>query len=673
MDGRLQEQREDASVLPRNLGDLVFGALQTSQNYFSGDIAEVRLYDNDLTASQVQRLATELDATYNLPDVTPSAVGTDVRGAMQGQNATAYVRIPFDSPDPSLFDSLALRMQYDDGFVAYLNGVEVARSNAPTSLAYNSSASTSREGNPLTVETFNLSASLGLLRAGTNLLAIRGLNASAADGDFLVLPELIGSKLHADQLAYFATPTPGGPNADPFLGLVAPVAASVNRGFFNAPFAVTLSVPTPGAQILYTLDGSEPTATHGTPYTGPIPVSGTTTLRAGAFQAGYLSSPTVAQTYLFLDDVLQQSPDGSAPAGWPTSWGNNVVDYGMDPDIVNNPLYGPELEAALEAIPTLSLTTDLANLFDPATGIYANAYQQGEDWERPASVELINPDGSKGFQINAGLRIRGGYSRSGDNPKHSFRLFFRGDYGASSLDFPLFGAEGADSFAKVDLRTAQNYSWSFGGDPNNNFVAELFARETMRDMGQPYTRSRFYQLYIDGQYWGLYETEERPEANYGASYFGGNKDNYDVIKVESGPYTTQATDGNFDEWNRLWQGVTDPSVNLASDAAYDKLQGKNPDGSDNPAEEVLVDVNELIDYMIVNLYGGNLDAPISWFLKTTRPTTSSRSATARAARASSSSSATPSIRCSTSTRTAMAPIPPARTSRSSTPSSCTSS
>ena len=95
-------------------------------------------------------------------------------------------------------------------------------------------------------------------------------------------------------------------------------------------------------------------------------------------------------------------------------------------------------------------TTDLANLFDPNSGIYANAYQQGEDWERPASVELINPDGSQGFQIDAGLRIRGGYSRSGDNPKHAFRLFFRGEYGASSLDFPLFGAEGADSFQKVE-------------------------------------------------------------------------------------------------------------------------------------------------------------------------------------------------------------------------------
>ena len=84
-------------------------------------------------------------------------------------------------------------------------------------------------------------------------------------------------------------------------------------------------------------------------------------------------------------------------------------------------------------------------------------------------------------------------------------------------------------------------------------MAEVFSRDTMAAMGDPYTRSRFYQLYIDGQYWGLYETEERPEANYAASYFGGDSANYDVIKVETGPYTTQATDGNFDAWYRLWK------------------------------------------------------------------------------------------------------------------------
>ena len=154
---------------------------------------------------------------------------------------------------------------------------------------------------------------------------------------------------------------------------------------------------------------------------------------------------------------------------------------------------------------------------------------EGRAWERPVSVELINPDGSEGFQIDAGLRIRGGYSVSGGNPKHAFRLFFRDEYGQAKLKFPLFGDEGADEFDHVDLRCSQNYSWAFEGNPQNTDVRDVFSRDVQGETGQPYTRSRYYHLYINGQYWGLFQTEERSEASFGESYMGGNKEDYDVV------------------------------------------------------------------------------------------------------------------------------------------------
>jgi len=620
VDGRLEAERDDAGVASRNVADIIFGAIQTGTGFFSGEIAEVRLYGNDLTASQVSRLAIELDQTYGLPGVATPTVATDVRAIMQGVNSTVYVRIPFEAPDPSAFDALTLLLQYDDGFVAYLNGVEVARANAPSTIAYNSSATTTKGSNPTFAETFSLTAHLGLLQTGTNLLAIRGLNVAAGDEDFLIRAELIASKLLDSSPAFFATATLGAPNGQSYLGVVEAPSASVPRGFYASAFTVAISTATVGAEIRYTLDGSAPTIDTGFTYTTALTVSSTTTLRMAAFKTGFLSRPSTAATYLFLADVVTQSANGSAPPGWPSGWGINEVNYGMDPDIVNSPTYGAAaLAAALKAIPSISINTSLANLFDASTGIYSNARQQGKDWEREASVELLNPDGSAGFQINAGLRIRGGYSRDASNPKHAFRLFFRGEYGASSLVYPLFGAEGATEYSKIDLRTAQNYSWSFGGDGNNNMVAEVVNRDASREMGQPYTRSRWYHLYLDGQYWGLYQTEERPEANFAATYLGGSADDYDVIKVESGPYTTQATDGNFDAWNRLWQAATDVTAPLSSNANYLKLQGKNPDGSDNPGYEVLVDVDNTIDYMLVILYGGNLDAPISNFLGNTAP------------------------------------------------------
>jgi hypothetical protein len=170
------------------------------------------------------------------------------------------------------------------------------------------------------------------------------------------------------------------------------------------------------------------------------------------------------------------------------------------------------------------MVMDLKDLFDPETGIYVNAIQRGAEWERPCSIELIYPDGTDGFQINCGVRIRGGYSRNPSCPKRAFRWFFNRDYGEAKLKYPLFGDEGVDEFDHMDLRTAMNYSWSYGaeGPEKNTFLRDEFCRDLQRDMGQHYTRSRYYHLYINGTYWGLYETQERdPEASFASDYLGG--------------------------------------------------------------------------------------------------------------------------------------------------------
>ena len=300
-----------------------------------------------------------------------------------------------------------------------------------------------------------------------------------------------------------------------------------------------------------------------------------------------------------------------------------MVDYGIDPDVIAAE-GATKVKDALLALPSLSLTTNLDNLFDAQIGIYSNAQQDGRDWERPASAEWLNPDGSEGFQVNAGLRIRGGFSRSNNNPKHSLKLFFRGSYGDSTLKYPVHGEQGVSEFHKLDLRTPQNYSWSFQGSGSNNFVAEVMARYNQRDLGQPYTRSTWLHLYLNGQYWGLYQTQERAEANYAASYLGGSREDYDVLKPERGAYRNIATDGNFDTYTQLWaqayaradDGVTPAFVDHA---AYMQAQGKNSDGTDNLNYPVLLDVDNLIAYMLETLRGGNLDAPISNFLGNDQP------------------------------------------------------
>lgn len=417
---------------------------------------------------------------------------------------------------------------------------------------------------------------------------------------------------------FFGVPSPGAPNRNGYLGEVDAPKFSHKRGFHDMAFSVTLATETEGAVIYYTLDGEEPYTPGGrvpigTVYQGPVPVSRTTVLRAKAIKAGYKPSRIVTHTYIFVGDVKRQSSSGSAPGpGWPTgSAGAQVIDYGMDPDVVNDPRYAPLMEDALRAVPTISLVTRLGNLFGASDGIYSHPSSEGRAWERPVSVELLNPDGSDGFQIDAGLRIRGGFSRNTSNPKHAFRLLFRAEYGDAKLRYPLFEDEGVDEFDNVDLRTSQNYSWSFQNDSQNTMVREVFSRDTQGQTGHPYTRSRYYHLYINGQYWGLYQTQERSEASYGRSYFGGDKDDYDAVKVDRAAGRAMvATDGNLDAYRRLYNAAM---TGLGGNEAYYRVQGMNPDGTRNPNYERLLDVDNLIDFMIIEYYTGDRDGPGSRF------------------------------------------------------------
>ncbi|HAD36747.1 MAG TPA: hypothetical protein DCF72_07380 [Gammaproteobacteria bacterium] len=82
---------------------------------------------------------------------------------------------------------------YDDGFVAYLNGVKVAHANAPDTLAWNSKATTGHtDSEAVEYQAFSLSKHIRRLKKGKNILAIHGLNISNTSSDFLIQPRLRG-------------------------------------------------------------------------------------------------------------------------------------------------------------------------------------------------------------------------------------------------------------------------------------------------------------------------------------------------------------------------------------------------------------------------------------------------------------------------------------------------
>lgn len=567
-------------------------------------------------------------AVYTSPSGTSTGFGaqfeTDVSELMFDKSTDAYLRIPFQVDDPSSFDTLTLRTHYDDGFVAYLNGTEIGRRNAPEGVVpANAEATSDRPRLEASFsESLDVTPFLGELQAGENILAIHALNESISSDEFLMRAELVEVSVANGELLYFPNPTPREFNpSDGVEGfLTNEISFGTPHGFYDEAFELTITAATPETTIRYTLDGTEPND-NSTEYTGPITIDETTTIRARAFKDGLDPSFVETSTYLFIEDIVRQTRASATEVGFPSSSSVNSqsLDFGMDPDIVNSRVWGPQMEEALKQIPSLSVVMDADDLFGSREGIFVNAGSHGREWERPASMELINPDGGDGFHVNMGIRIRGGFSRSGGNPKHAFRLFFRDEYGDAKLEYPLFGDEGAEEFDKVDLRTTQNYSWAFRGSSRNAFVRDVFSRDLQRDMGQPYTRSRFYHLYLNGQYFGLFQTQERAEARYAASYFGGDSDDYDVVKSagSSGGYQNEATDGTLEAYERLaaffYQsgGLSDNNFD-----DYMRAQGKNPDGTRNPDYERLLDVENLMDYMIITYFTSDADGPGSKF---TRP------------------------------------------------------
>ncbi len=147
----------------------------------------------------------------------PGLVGLDVSG-MRNVNATVYIRVPFFVEDPSAIQALTLRMRFDDGMIAYINGQEAARFNAPAPGAetWNSGAS-ANQPDSIAIEPVDFTIrQFDFLHVGANLLAVQGLNYQISSSDLLIIPELLVTidTIDGSSCQFFPTPTPGTPNND---------------------------------------------------------------------------------------------------------------------------------------------------------------------------------------------------------------------------------------------------------------------------------------------------------------------------------------------------------------------------------------------------------------------------------------------------------------------------
>ncbi len=195
------------------------GASQVNANYFTGDIAEVQIYSSALAPDSADALANTLGSKYGVvvaPPLYSSLIGLNLQSSIYQSATIADIRIPFTVDNPSQYARLILNMQYDDGFVAYLNGTEIARRNAPSgAITYTSVApQVHPQSQAIIPESIDVSSFINLLLGGsaTNVLAIKALNSSLTDPDMLIRPQLVAATV-TTALRISPLPRPARPTA----------------------------------------------------------------------------------------------------------------------------------------------------------------------------------------------------------------------------------------------------------------------------------------------------------------------------------------------------------------------------------------------------------------------------------------------------------------------------
>lgn len=293
----------------------------------------------------------------------------------------------------------------------------------------------------------------------------------------------------------------------------------------GVPFQLTLNSLV-GGTVRYTTNGSLPTATSAA-YTSPIAINTSTVIRAQVF-------------------------NGVTPIGNAYTKSYIIANYE-------------------QTIPVISLVSDWAN-FD---AIQANPKERGKESERPVNIEYFAEGGLVQFNYPAGIRLHGNFSRL-FSPKKSFRIYFSKDYGGpGNLEYPLFPDSTVTKFDKLVLRAGFQDSFLHRGVPDRadrhleaKYIGDQVVRNLHRDMGQPIAHGRWVLLYLNGEFWGLYNLTERIDLQMLRSY--SDKDaEWDVIVKESG-WTDlgewysreEVRDGGYGSWleNQNWVGSADFTI-----------------------------------------------------------------------------------------------------------------
>ncbi len=282
---------------------------------------------------------------------------------------------------------------------------------------------------------------------------------------------------------FFSQPTPGSSNiSDNLVGIAPPPQFSIPGSFYSGAQSVELSSELAGADIRYTLDGSEPNESSAL-YTAPLSGNATFILKAKVFAENYLPSESKGYTY-FIDEHFI------------------VFDE-------------------TDRLPIVSVSCDPYYLWSAEAGIlHSNNLQN--DWEIAATVEMYEPDGNNVINQLAGIKLFGHSTRV--LAQKSFAAIARSEYGSNIFDYKLFDTRPHEQYKSFVMRNSGN-DWSL-----TYFRDDLCQEIGRGEMDVDAQAARPAIMYLNGEFYGIVSIKEKVNEHYLEANHNADPDNIDMLQ-----------------------------------------------------------------------------------------------------------------------------------------------
>ena len=536
---------------------------------------------------------------------------------------SVFTRKSFYIESVESIEKVIFHVDYDDAFVAYLNGVEVARNNitaTPVGIPpyHNQGADAWREAEMYTggyPEEYELDLSEIDLFPGVNLFAIQVHNFDSNSSDMSLIPFL---SLGLNEVPENPTDPPEILNLQ---------TSNLHANFNISSSGETIILTDSLNQIIDLVNEIEiPTDfSYGRQPDGddnfvffpnPTPNEPNVTVGFDGFcetpefsQDGglYNNSISIELTSNENNYPIYYTLDGSEPDLNSYIFNQQINLYETSvirASVIHPNCYAPEIATSTyiinheSGLPVISLTTNPENFFDNDYGIYmmgdnadnnfphfgANFW---EDWERPVHIEFYEPDGMLGFKQDAGVKIFGNYSRGW--PQKSLAIFARSEYGDNDIDYKIFPNKNIDKFKSLVLRNSGN-DWFGSGEWTGSMFRDGLNTSLVENTGLDYQAYRPSVVYINGEYWGIHNIREKVNEDFLAA----NNNGVDPDELDQLEASGDIIEGDNQEYQELINFVSNNSLSNEENYAY---------------VSNLIDIENFIDYYIIQIFIGNTDWP----------------------------------------------------------------